>query len=74
MPANEHARGAGVVEVDVAEQQVTDVGELEIALGERPFERGDVAGWPAVEEREAVVGLEQVAADDALGAAVMEVD
>ena len=33
--ADERAGGAGVVEVDVREQQVADVGELEAALGER---------------------------------------
>ena len=32
--ADEHACGAGMVEVDVGEQQVADVLELEPALGE----------------------------------------
>ena len=32
--ADEHACGARVVEVDVREEQVPDVGELEPALGE----------------------------------------
>jgi hypothetical protein len=63
-----------VVEVDVAEQQVTDVGESESALGQFAFERGDVARRAAIEEREAVVGLEQIAADDALAVEVVEVD
>ena len=37
--ADEHARGAGVVEVDVREQQVADVGEREALLVEPPLQR-----------------------------------
>ena len=72
--AHEHARGAGVVEVDVAEEQVAQVRELEAVLLEPSFERRDAARGPAVEEREPVVGLEEVAPDDPLGAAMVEVD
>ena len=72
--AHEDARGAGVVEVDVAEDQVTQVCELEAVLLEPSFERRDAARGPAVEERESVVGLEEVAPDDPLGAAMVEVD
>ena len=59
MLAHERPGGAGVVEVDVGEQQVADVGELEPALGQSCLQRGDAGGRPAVEERKAVVGLER---------------
>ena len=65
--AHERPGGAGVVEVDVREQQVADVGELEPALGEGRLQGRDAGRGPAVVEREPVVGLEQVARDDALG-------
>jgi hypothetical protein len=71
---DEDAGGAGMVEVDVAEQEVPDVRERQAALFEPSLERGDAARGPAVEEREAVVGLEEVAPDDVLGALVVEVD
>jgi hypothetical protein len=71
---DEDARGPGVVEVDVAEEQVAQFCELEAVLLEPPFERRDAARGPAVEEREPVVGLDEVAPDDALVAAVVEVD
>ena len=71
--ADERAGGAGVVEVDVREQQVADVGELEAAVGERLLQRREAGGRAAVVQREPVVGLEQVAADDAL-VLVVQVD
>jgi hypothetical protein len=74
MLAYEHTRGACVVEVDVAEEQVAQVRELEAVLLEPSFERRDAARRPAVEEREPVVGLDEVAPDDALVAAMVEVD
>jgi hypothetical protein len=43
-------------------------------LLELSFERRDAARRPAVEEREPVVGLDEVAPDDALVAAMVEVD
>ena len=71
--AHEHARGARVVEVDVREEQVPDVGEVEPALGEAGLQVRDGGGRAAVEERRAVLRLEQVAADDARRL-VVEVD
>jgi hypothetical protein len=71
---DEDARGARMVEVDVAEEEVADVGERKPALGEALLERREIARRAAVEERGPVLGLEQVAADDALGAEVVEVD
>jgi hypothetical protein len=72
--ADEDARGAGVVEVDVAQQQVADVGERQALLGEGLFEPGDADRRTAVVEREPVRGLDEVAPDDALGGEVVEVD
>jgi hypothetical protein len=68
---DERAGGAGVVEMDVAEEQVVDVGEREPAPREASLQCRDGGGRAAVEEREAVVSLDQVAADDALGAEVV---
>ena len=72
--ADEHARRACVVEVDVREQQVPDVAQLEPALGQARLQRGNAGGGAAVVERETVVRLEQVAADHPLAAEVQEVD
>jgi hypothetical protein len=53
---------------------VADVGEREAEAPEA-FEKGrEIAGRAAVEERRSIVRLHEVAADDALGAEVMEVD
>ena len=59
--AHEAAGGARMVEVDVREQQVADVGELEPALGQSRLQGRNAGRRPAVVEREPVVGLEQVA-------------
>jgi hypothetical protein len=55
--ADEHACGAGVVEVDVAQQQVAEVRERETTLLEPALERRNAAGRAAVVERETVLGL-----------------
>ena len=68
MLAHEHAGRAGMVEMDVAEQQVADVGQLQAARRERRLQRVDRHRGPAVEERGAVFGVEQVAGDRALDA------
>ena len=72
--ADECPGRAGVVEVDVAEQQVPDVGQREAAVGEARLQRVDRRRGAAVEERRPVVGVEQVARDDPLAAEVVEVD
>ena len=72
--AHERAGGAGVVEVDVREEQMADVAELEAALREPGLQRRDARRRPAVVEREAVVGLDDVAADVAGEALVEQVD
>ena len=68
MLADERARRARVVEMDVAEQEVADVGQREAAGGEPGLQRVDRRGRAAVEERRPVVGLEEVARDDAVAA------
>jgi hypothetical protein len=72
--ADKHPRRAGVVEVDVREEQVADVAELEPALAQPLLQRRDAGGRPAVEERETVLGLQQIGADDTLAAEVEEVE
>ncbi len=61
--AHERARGAGVVEVDVRKEEMPDLAELVPALGQAGTQSGDRRRRPAVEEGEAVVGLDEVAPD-----------
>ena len=63
--AHEQPRGAGVVEMDVRDQQVTKL--RDVHLLPQPLVAGRGSG---VEERRAVLGLEQVDAYDAVGALV----
>ena len=61
--ADERAGGPGVVEVDVGEEEMADLAELEPSLGEARLQRRHARRRAAVEERRAVVGLDDVAAD-----------
>jgi hypothetical protein len=72
--ADEAARGAGVVEVDVREEEVLDVPELVTAPREPGLERVEAARGAAVEERRPRLGLEQVGADRPGAPAVQQVD
>jgi hypothetical protein len=72
--SHEDAGAAGVVEMDVAEEQVTDVGERQVSTMKAVDECRERSGRPAVEERPSIVRLDDVAADDALGAEVMKVN
>ena len=74
MAADERARGAGVVEVDVREQQMADVRELEPLRREAGVERADRRRRAAVEQPRPVFRLDDVHADDALEALVQQVD
>ena len=74
MLADERPGGAGVVEVDVREQQMPDLAELEPALREARLQRRYAGRRPAVEERRPVVRLDEVAADVPREALVEEVD
>ena len=71
--AHERARGSRVVEVDVREEQVADVGEVEAALGESGLQVRDAGRRAAVEERGPVDRVEEVAPDHVL-LEVVEVD
>jgi hypothetical protein len=74
VPADEDARRASVVQVDVAEQEVAEVRKGQAAPAESFFELSNTSGRAAVVEGEAVGGLDEITADDALGALVVEVD
>ena len=74
MLAHEHPGRTGVVEVDVAEQEVADVGESQPLLREPGLQGLDRRGGAAVEEREAVVGVEEIRADRPLVALMQEVE
>ena len=74
MLAHEHARGAGVVEVDVREQQVAHVVQFEPAQTQALLQHGHAGGGPAVEERRSLGRLQQVDADHPLAAEVQEVE
>jgi hypothetical protein len=63
-----------VIEMDVREEEVADVAQVEPAPAQSGLERFDARGRPALEERRAVLGVEQVRADDALGVSVAKVD
>ena len=58
MLADEHSGGPGVVEVDVRQEQVAEVGQLEPARTQLPLERADARRGAAVEQGRAVVGLQ----------------
>ena len=73
MLANQRARSARVVEMDVREQQVAQVAQHEAALDQLRLQRLDAGRGPTVLEREPVLGLEQVDADHALGTLVVQV-
>jgi hypothetical protein len=70
VPSHEHPGRAGVIEVDVTEQQVPDVGERKPSTGEPFFQPLDARRWAAVEDRRPLVGLDEVRADDVVRAAV----
>jgi hypothetical protein len=72
--SDEDPSRSGVVEVDVREEQVAKVAELDAPIPEACPESVHARRRPAVEERGAVRRVEQVGADDALGAEVVEVD
>ena len=74
MLADESAGGAGMVEMDVGEEQVADVGQGEPPLGKAGPEGRDRGCRPAVEQGETVVGLDEVGADDARSLLVEEID
>ena len=74
MLAHERSRGAGVVEMDVREEEAAQVAELDAARRQRVLERRKAARRAAVVEREAVVGLDEVGADPPWVPAVEKVE
>ncbi len=74
MLAHERPGGAGVVEVDVGEEEVSEVADLHSAGAQRAAQRGQAARRAAVEERQAVVGLHEICGDATQIAAVEEVE
>src|SRR5262249_48667091 len=74
MLAHERPGRAGVVEADVGEKEVPDVGEPEPTLGAPRLQRVEAGRGPTGEERGAVLRLEQVGPDDAGDGLVVEVD
>ena len=74
MLSNEGSRRAGVVQVDVREEQVLHVAELDAAPPEGVVQGREAACRPAVEEGQAVIGLDEVGADPALVAAMEQVE
>ena len=72
MLSHETSCRAGVVEMDVAKQQVADIGELQPGVGQPRLQRLDRRARPAVEERRPVVRIEEVGADRPLVALVVE--
>ena len=71
---HEDAGRARMVEVDMAQQQVANVRKGQAVFSEPVLESRNAGGRAAVVEREPARGLEEVAADDALGALVAQID
>ena len=57
MLAHEDTGSAGVIEMDVREEEVSQVAELEAVLVQHRMQAGDARRRPAVVERRTVVGL-----------------
>ena len=74
MLTDEHPGGTRMVEMNVRQEQVAQVGERQTLLGETLLQRRQAGGRPTVEERRPVCRLQHVDADDALGALVLEVE
>jgi hypothetical protein len=71
---DEYACCARVIEMDVRQQQVTNVGQREASLGEPRLEALDRGGRAAVEQCRAVLRLDDVRADRPGTAEVEEID
>ena len=65
---------AGMVEMNVGEEQVAKVLELEPALAQGRVQALEACRGAAVEERRSVLGLDEVGADDALRALIVEIE
>jgi hypothetical protein len=74
MHADKDAGRPGMVEVDVAEEQVADVLKGEAVVGQSLLERTHARSGAAVEEGGPVRGVEHVTADDPLGTPLVKID
>ena len=74
IPLHERSGRARVVEVDVREQEVTDLREVDATSAEPALERRQTARRPAVHEGEAVARLHEVRRDHARRVEVEEID
>src|SRR5690242_6841160 len=74
MLPDDRAGGARVVEMDVREEQMAQVGQLEAVRSESGAEGVEGRRRPAVEQRQAVLGVHEVHADRVLEPAEMQVD
>src|SRR5439155_22327611 len=74
MPPHEGPRRAGVIEMDVREQDVADIAERRSAFTQSALEVSEARSRAAVEEGGAVLRLQEVRADDALDALMVQVD
>jgi hypothetical protein len=72
--AHENPGCAGMVEMDVGQQEVAKVLELEPPLAQGGVQALEAGRWSAVEERRPVLGLDEVRADDALRALMVEIE
>src|SRR3954465_7279934 len=72
--AREPARSPRMVEVDVREKEVPQILELDAARAEPGLQRVDARRRAAVEQSHSFVGLDEIGADDALGAEVSKIE
>ena len=74
MLADEGAGRTRVIEVDVGEQEMSDLAEFVPSCGKPRSQRRQRGCWTAIEQSEAVVGLDEVTTDAASVARVQEID
>jgi hypothetical protein len=73
MSAHERSGRARMVEMDVRQNEMTEIAQLQAVGGETVIEGGNARGRAAVDER-GLVALEQVGGDDARPPEVEQVD
>ena len=74
MLPDEDASRARVVEMDVREEKMAEVGGLDTTLLQPLLQAIEARGGTAIEQGRPVLRLEQVRAHDALGALMVQVD
>lgn len=71
---DERAGGAGVIEVDVGDEQMAKIGDREPEIGEPGLERRKSRTRPGIYQRETVVEIKQIGAKKLLFAEKTEVE